>query len=424
MLYGFSQEIPYGVKANADEYLNSEYFRNLKSKFIRFPAGFLSHFYKFSKDGYDVKDLDKYSKYKEQWLVDYFAYFDGKRNKVGLNSIVDYSLKNNSDIVFNLNVLTEDSDDIIRVLKEAENKGVQIKYCEIGNEVYHQYTRGTVTIDEYINKALPLVNKLKLNFPKVKIAIPIGGDSRWEIIKPWDLALAKARLPVDAVVYHPYATFKKEYNSYLASAIYMQFIKNKLDSAEKYITTLFPGKEIWVTEWNIEDNSENTICKSQFGTLFMCDMSFYFLRSKFIKIASFHRILSKQYALLDIDYNSKPLQVRKSISYYFFENFGDVISKSFDSGFPNKDSIKNNLDESIDVQCFRGKNFQAFIVLNRGSNFKKVEFYRGNKVLSGQITILNSFSSEKPQSISKPKPEILSFPTLLPGHSVSFIIIN
>eukprot|EP01084_Bolivina_argentea_P233511 393290_1 len=166
-------------------------------------------------------------------------------------------------IVFDLNALTISNQTMLAqvdVLKNAISEQ-RIKYIELGNEYYlNTYSYEFPDSTTYMNKVLPLINKIRTDLPNAKISVPAARvlppqkDSKWND----DLKVFKQHF--DSVTVHDYSLktnlinglSKMDQYSYISS-----YGRSALPDTISYVRDTFGNKTIWMTEYNINPNVNN-----------------------------------------------------------------------------------------------------------------------------------------------------------------------
>lgn len=181
-------------------------------------------------------------------------------------------------VIYVLNVLNSTPEANMQALRYMIKGGVNITGVEAGNEVYGKYS----SFDEYVKDFEPVFKMVRKEFPKIKTALcaaPMKGIKERDA---WNLQMSKYKGDYDAAIVHFYYTGKemKEAYSSMPEKLVMndEKINTKLDAAYRLASNtimennlfthhieeakkLFPGKSIWITEWNTKpsDVFNNTI---------------------------------------------------------------------------------------------------------------------------------------------------------------------
>lgn len=150
-------------------------------------------------------------------------------------------------VVFDLDILNSSLEDQLLMLTTIKNTGVPIEYVELGNELYandSNYIAVFATGTAYAEKANLWTQKIKENFPKVKVAALLqcrtsnAGNPR---LANWNSLVVSGTISfVDAYTYHVYIPPNATYNERV----------NEFETVVKNTPT--KDKELWVTEYGIQ----------------------------------------------------------------------------------------------------------------------------------------------------------------------------
>jgi hypothetical protein len=191
-------------------------------------------------------------------------------------------------VLYVLNVLNSTPEANMQAIRYLMQNGVHISGVEAGNEIYGKYG----SFSEYIQDFEPIFEKLDKEFPGIKKGLVAGANLDRQQLVRWNNDLAAYTGDYDAVIIHYYYTARelgesykmldakvkyvpgtyydmldKAFTSALASMNSQDLIGKGLDYAERQ----FPGKKIWITEWNTKpsDKLNNTLLNAawQFSEL-------------------------------------------------------------------------------------------------------------------------------------------------------------
>lgn len=180
-------------------------------------------------------------------------------------------------VLYVLNVLNSTPEANMQAIRYLINNGVNVTGVEAGNEIYGKYA----DFSEYVRDFEPIFDQLSREFPSVKKGLVAGANlDRKQLVK-WNDQLANYKGDYDAVIIHYYYTARELGDAYknIQKIKYdPQLSFNALDEAfrmayEKmeetdligegldYAEAKFPGKAIWITEWNTKpsDKLNNTL---------------------------------------------------------------------------------------------------------------------------------------------------------------------
>ena len=389
-LYGMNQ--PYPQKAiSIREMSNLPEIASLNIALLRFPGGTLGNYYRWSFDGYEVSDLDKYPVHDTPYRREVFSTYGKGGKKVGFPDYVNWLKRDRIDGLFVLNVCTEpDPGHIVSALNYAKSEGVKVRYCELGNELFYPGVRGDKfrTVQDYISRVKPLIRRLKAAFPEVKLAVPISEDGSWDKGVAWNEGIANTDIEIDAYVIHPYLRFSGPAESYLKSEI-SEFTQRIFPAMLKRLGTQFPGKKIWITEWNILDAPSYSLCKTLMGTIFAADFFCQILRNTSIEVACYHRLEGQTHGIIEISRGKSDFDVKKDYSYFFWEMVGHIFSDCNETSTPQlhrKGNEEIESTNSVDAQAFFGDSASYVLVINKSNNPRLVCLnIDGKAVSSGTV---------------------------------------
>jgi hypothetical protein len=151
----------------------------------------------------------------------------------------------------------------VAMLKAAQSMGENIKYIELGNELYtttnSDYGFYFPNVQAYIAKMNVWIPVLKADFPGAEIAV-VGAPS-WDA--SWNQAISSGMEGENAIVFHTYYSSgiptggsidnPQDLATLLSTAT--QTISSTLET--KDLAPLPSGVSAWITEWNL--NGENTV---------------------------------------------------------------------------------------------------------------------------------------------------------------------
>ena len=185
-LIGFNQNWRFLPPLNSQSLISN--IKELKPQIIRYPGGTITH-------GWNWKT--------------------GTFSKPGKNDIVHpiEDLKKlieatGAQAVFDLDVVNSSADDQIAMLNKAKSLGIEIKFLELGNELYsqiHGYETQFPDGNAYADTVNIWVPKLRKAFPNARIAaLHIGKTSKIARQSTWNRETADRIRDIDAFTYHIY----------------------------------------------------------------------------------------------------------------------------------------------------------------------------------------------------------------------------
>ncbi|MBK9730336.1 MAG: hypothetical protein IPO83_03440 [Chitinophagaceae bacterium] len=238
----------------------------LKPKVYRFPDGAFANWYNW-RVGWVYDDVNVPEKYANLTKVP--------------NSLEDYKILRDASgvqsTILDVNMLTSTITDQIAMLKHADSIGIPVKYVELGNEFYLEGDEDSTYIlekyptpSDYGIAASIWADSIHKYFPDAKIAAQGVFDKNSKPRrKIWNDSVLAHLHGEDAMTFHFY------YGS--ADADSLETTAEKLDVnmqdvpdwlyqpyraweilRDKSIVKVRPGKEIWITEFNLSDHERPT----------------------------------------------------------------------------------------------------------------------------------------------------------------------
>ncbi|MEP7128079.1 MAG: T9SS type A sorting domain-containing protein [Chitinophagales bacterium] len=195
----------------------------------------------------------------------------------------------------------------LEMLHYADSLGIAIKYIELGNEFYLDEDEDSAYIysifpdaQVYGTVASKWIDSIHAHFPECKVAAQ-GAFNRnnQERRVAWDADLVKTLEGEDAITYHEYYSSSGNEGSsgngdgkYTVKDIpeffYRPFKAWNILSSED-LPTVRPGKEVWITEFNMQDF--NVPVHGSWGhALFVATQTLHFLESEKITNVNFHTL--------------------------------------------------------------------------------------------------------------------------------------
>ena len=224
--------------------------------------------------------------------------------------------KTNATYSLVMNMCTVSLEDNKRWLQSLASQGIGPEYFELGNELYFgSYSRFYASGDDYVKTAKDYTGMIRSIFPQAKIGVVISSSYYTkESFLPDDETYSKGRHAkwtqslrdqdfYDAVIIHTYSTTgmnndvaKADFLPYQEA--YMHAISHadgKLKSSLEKVSSHFPNKEIWVTEYGIGgfagDLRNYGLRRSYIGMLHSGLMLLKFLSMPQVEISSWHSFI-------------------------------------------------------------------------------------------------------------------------------------
>ncbi len=176
--------------------------------------------------------------------------------------------------LWGINVSTSGPEETRRFLLHLRDKGLPSRKFELGNELYlNHWKREIPSVEVYIEKAKAHAKEIRSIFPGAKIAVCVNANDdrvNGPLVKAaphrfkpaplsaWNAALSRETF-YDAVAVHLY--FKSEELedlSKISADEYVRWaiVRGSAFSVEEILAwpgRVFPGKEIWITEWSLNN---------------------------------------------------------------------------------------------------------------------------------------------------------------------------
>lgn len=225
----------------------SDTIASIDFKLVRYPGGSFGDFWDWQKGWF----IDRNEAVQKNAQIP-APYAKTKFSATGLEDLKLLTDKAKSDVLFELNMVTRDVDDQVKMLKHAQQLGFKIKWIELGNEFNMPKSTGRVKYNSakaYGNECNRWTRVIKQTFPNAKIGV-IGGNMKYNSdVANWNRTVLDAAPIVDAIVAHIYPlpknildnsgiNFKNLYNDYKSQYADQGFGEIK-------------DKDIWFTEYNI-----------------------------------------------------------------------------------------------------------------------------------------------------------------------------
>lgn len=213
------------------------------------------------------------------------AVHPGRKNVIG--EFIQLAVSSGSPLLFTCNMWDATYEENKLVLDSLLRGGVSLAGIELGNEFYlPRYRDKYPNVQVYIDTARYYAARLRQDYPGVKIGavaspseIMPAHEKQYDYYKSWNQALAAEDF-YDAYIVHYYI---KDANTWcpdntISSANLPATFARYQDSLQKHLAfwfgpaldgfkALFPGKKMWLTEWNTT-NRYTCFGNTQVNTLF------------------------------------------------------------------------------------------------------------------------------------------------------------
>ena len=188
------------------EFINA--VNELNPRMLRFPGGEIGNYWNWERGGL-IEDISmlpdglpnflryKARQYENSKLEDFKKGLDGTNTKP----------------IFVLNMLSSTLENQIAMLKKAEEIGMEIKYVELGNELYFNipnYKRFYPTPQDYAETAQEWILRIKEEFPDAKLAVLgiIPAPYKPERLQIWNETMfSTITSEIDAIIIHNYNNY-------------------------------------------------------------------------------------------------------------------------------------------------------------------------------------------------------------------------
>jgi hypothetical protein len=299
--------------------VNDSFFVNkvleIAPKILRFPGG-LGNFYHIDKTGYglQLEEVEKYHYGKMPKRVKGLNRII--KNKGDKANYIDYCIilanKINAKVIIDANILTADSTETIRIISKFLNHNIEVVGVELGSELSNMSYMHLIDGAEYLQLAQEQAAIIKRVYPKIKIGVVAAPNNRnQKRHQQWNHILAKETF-FDAIIVHTYAKVTKgkdQYGKMISEVTEGQGKQEAFDLYKKRVlyffsdsynkeianyNQVFPNKEIWITEWNLQMSkiTANTLFQGLFAANYLLEIATN-PQLKSINLASFHNLAGR-----------------------------------------------------------------------------------------------------------------------------------
>ena len=259
--------ICYNVNSvRVDDWQNRDFITavsNLSPSRLRIPGGDVGNYWDWQRGGL-IEDITSLPT-----GLPFFLKF--KARQYTASQLDDFQAgltATNTQPIFVLNMLTSDLESQLKMLRQARNIGMEVKYIELGNELYFNipnYKKIFPNPRAYGLIAQDWTNAIKQEFPNAKVAVVgvVPDPDKPPRLQNWNKVMRGTVLLADALTLHTY------YNHGLTSQIDKSSSYPYFKSAE--ISTILgepfrnwqklqrdrnyqaipENKKIWITEYNL-----------------------------------------------------------------------------------------------------------------------------------------------------------------------------
>ena len=113
-----------------------------------------------------------------------------------------------SQVIFNINIITEPPKDYIKALKLFSKNNIELLGVELGGELSNSVYKHIIDGNKYIELAKKCATEVRKEFPNIKISVVAAPINVLKRHDNWNNALSKETF-YDAIVVHSYAKVTK-----------------------------------------------------------------------------------------------------------------------------------------------------------------------------------------------------------------------
>lgn len=307
--------------------------KQLNPRVLRFPGGSIANFYHPTGKAYGFDDSDfvtrdgSVSRHVNKMLD------KNKRANVTDNYLEDFvrfAKQNKSHVLYVANITNSSEIEILNILQRFETEGIPIAGIELGNELYlNAYKEQVPDVHDYIIRAKKYALAIRKKYPDVKLLVATESRSikNPKFVSQWNEPLAKENF-YDALSLHVYPEFPFCEKTGSLSDIMQCYLSNLLNYVSvtypeqlKLFFQQFPGKDIWITEWNILKPGNyigNSMAQGLYQTMFYFENLKIQAEQRKIPLLSFHNLGASEFGYSAMIGNSNGEQAIYNSSYYVF----------------------------------------------------------------------------------------------------------
>ncbi len=166
--------------------------------------------------------------------------------KYGFDGLHRLHQKLGFDVLHTWNVNYDSPEKGVRRLLDRRSKGFDVKWIELGNEIFWKTQRSEAVsdVDKYVDVSKAHAAALKAVAPDVQISVPIHW--RNPLTDPWNTTLMK-HVHYDAITVHKHMG-NQENREGAADTLAARGVM--LEMAQT-LRTVFPDKPLWISEWSV-----------------------------------------------------------------------------------------------------------------------------------------------------------------------------
>lgn len=414
--YGFNSKFNF-LSFNSVDLLNDDIVEHLSPGIIRFPGGTDSNFYRFEYDGFDKQDLMNFPAYIER--TGYKVLFDKYKRggqKVGRAKVIKWANERGAEFILVLNIFSYSPEEATRFIDRVLSEGGRVSYVELGNEVYFDSQRGNKfnNVYSYLGYVKRLIPILRSRHPNVKIGIPINEKNN-----KWNKAIAESNIDFDACILHPYFVTSSIFSRFNDSQL-LDYAKKGHENIIRITTSLFPGKKVWITEYNIYDRPFlGNKFDSSLGAIFSARAFLTFINSDDVELACFHALLGHALGLINVPFETKD-SIEYSIPLWFWGRADDLMQPGWESApvSLSEDGSENAmLEDMIDLQYYINKKTGDKVLLAVNASSRNIDL----KEVGFGVKVESLVANTTDKKFVQYKTADASSSIMLPPMSINFI---
>lgn len=410
-------------------------YNDLGKPLMRYPGGTASNYLNLAKGwheawpGANANDSNRVSSFNKGMTN---AGKGTKGEEIG--KFIDFLQATDATSTFVVNLTTMSGTDVATVLDSIKNRGEELDYVELANEVYFgQYTSIIADEASYIALAKDRADTVRSRFPNAKIGallpsqiytkenfLPGGGSSASRQEK-WHQAL-KSETFYDALVIHMYSSIGMDHTVLAADFLPYQTAYNhtiahadlKFDSTFAQLSKDFPSTDIWVSEFHVGgfsgDVRQYRLRHSYLGGLYSASFMLKLFSKPQIKIGNWHSMVqwltySESGGQLSETYN-----FGTKVNYHLFKLFAEPSNNSERfatvevGNILNYTGIGQHSGSFADVEagCFYNERTEKgyLILINKWENTYQISTTELESKLKGTLTSTTEFAPDKSLSLT------------------------
>ncbi|ANQ52602.2 hypothetical protein MY04_5270 [Flammeovirga sp. MY04] len=439
-----------------------ESIKDLNIKSIRYPGGTIGNYWDWDKGWLDSSIPDEVM---IKWVVE--QNLTKSKQRYTVEDFCELVKTTNTEAIFMLNMLSKDLDHSIRNLKKARDLGVDIKYVELGNEIYFNLPlpMKVYPTPEVLGDTCKIwIDALKKEFPGVKCAVIGTNIERRERHIDWSNRVLSRCPNADAITFHKYSPAslngaqervnitagtegqtdsKTATRQWPSSEIsYADWEKSLLkdDKARTnmWVTTqhnaegykkmkLKKDLPIWITEFNMRD--DNSIVLGSWAQTLIVSIYYLEFMHANVEVTNIHNVIGALFAQIDAQndtYSKKQYPLTAGgISTSLFAQATEGMSHKAPLSFDKTPILVNDKDEE-----FLGLKGYSFFDEEGKERYIMINFTENELVLDAPANlkgkISNSYTTDLAnqvvgwESITNSKSKIKKKITL-PAFSITLI---